>query len=91
MTKKHTPGPWEVQYNTVIECWDIGKAGEERLAGLLASVLSSNADARLIAAAPELLEALKNLYTATPDNEGGELGRACMKARAAIAKAEGRE
>ena len=48
-------------------------------------------DARLIAAAPELLEALQMLYAATPDNEGGELGIACMKARQAIAKAMGKE
>lgn len=37
----------------------------------------------------ELLAALKALYAATPDNEGGALGHACMIARAAIAKAEG--
>lgn len=43
-----------------------------------------------MAAAPELLSALKDLYEATPDNEGGVLGEACKKARAAIAKAEGR-
>ena len=48
-------------------------------------------DAKLIAAAPELLESLQMLYAATPDNEGGELGIACMKARQAIAKATGKE
>ena len=62
------------------------------------------ANAKLIAAAPEtaaerdrlkelnaeLLAALKALYEATPDNEGGELGRACIKARAAITETEAR-
>ena len=38
----------------------------------------------------ELLEALKQLYSATPDCEGGDIGQACRMARAAIAKVEGR-
>jgi len=111
MTTKHTPGPWEVRYNTVIECWDIGKAGEERLAGKLASVLSSEADARLIAAAPDMLDALRgavddNLSIVYDDGIDGHVRLGCCrayasqghaadcwktKARAAIAKAEGRE
>lgn len=49
----------------------------------------ANANASLIAAAPDLLEALRELYAATPDNEGGALGIACRKARAAITKATG--
>ena len=111
MTTKRTPGPWEVQYNTVIECWDVGKAGEERLEGLLAGVFSSEADARLIAAAPDMLDALReavfvNLSIAYDDGIDGHVRLGCCrayasqghaadcwktKARAAIAKAEGRE
>ena len=94
MTTKHTPGPWQAQDYWIIGCvedsWDIMAGADTACPKRVAKVFTSEADARLIAAAPELLEALKNLYTATPDNEGGELGRACMKARAAIAKAEGR-
>lgn len=48
----------------------------------------AEANARLIAAAPDLLEALEELYKAGPDCEGGPLGEAYRKARAAIAKAE---
>jgi hypothetical protein len=51
------------------------------------------ANARLIAAAPELLEALKQLLDYTAACEGmlnaSEAGQ-CKKARAAIAKAEGK-
>jgi hypothetical protein len=68
------------------------------------AMLENDANARLIAAAPEtaaerdrlkevnaeLLAALKALYEATPDNEGGDLGEACRQARAAISKAEGK-
>jgi hypothetical protein len=56
----------------------------------------NEADARLIAAAPELLEALKNLLRVEESwcslNEmcnRGDLDAAMEKARAAIAKAEG--
>jgi hypothetical protein len=101
MTTKHTPGPWEV--NTLVRCWDILKAGEERLVGLLAVVLSSEADALLIAAAPEtaaerdrlkevnaeLLEALKTFPGFTDDATIGDDW--LEKAWAATAKAEGRE
>jgi hypothetical protein len=43
-------------------------------------------DARLIAAAPDLLEALKNVIRGVPDTWDG-----VIKARAAIKKAEGTE
>jgi hypothetical protein len=44
------------------------------------------ANARLIAAAPDLLEALKNVIRGVPDTWDG-----VIKARAAINKAEGKE
>lgn len=46
------------------------------------------ANARLIAAAPELLEALEELYAAFPDCNAENGGKACQKARAAIKKAK---
>ncbi len=49
-------------------------------------------DARLIAAAPELLEALKTLYAEEHrDDDDPILNEARNRARAAIAKAEGRD
>ncbi len=55
---------------------------------------NSLANARLIAAAPEMLEALKALIAYQADNETEYLGMqqivAYQRAKAAIAKAEGR-
>lgn len=105
MTSKHTPAPWvigEFDENGGYDCMTAGlTVGPVTLDGADygqnaggditdAQRAHMEADAALIAAAPELLHALQQLYAATPDNEGGELGNACMIARAAIAKAEAR-
>ena len=62
MKAKHTPGPWEIEYNGPYEEYWVTTphydAGPAR-------IISNIADARLIAAAPDLLEALieyKRLY-----------------------------
>jgi hypothetical protein len=73
---KHTPGPWSHQISRYEpEAFDIIEPGIGALA-----IVKSEDYARLIAAAPELLEALKELTL-----ERGMTD----KARAAIAKAEG--
>jgi hypothetical protein len=101
---KHTPGPWhyrrgdEWSHSVVTHhgtlpdgsqnCWtvaDINKMREPE----------HEANARLIAAAPELLEALKMGYADTMDYiqrnhlSGAENNRWLVLARAAIARAEG--
>ena len=87
VTTDHTPGPWCVR--------DLGTAkryigpsqdgGEPSVAFVLARVnvpeARLDADARLVAAAPELLAALQHVAS----GEGGYL----PKVRAAIAKATG--
>ena len=90
----HTPGPWEADVTYVRT-----KAADADGCGyLIAAVFNGDgtfndgaqamANARLIEQAPALLAALKDLlYEATPPNEGGALGAACAKARAAIAEA----
>ena len=88
----HTPGPWEACGAYVrTKITDTDGHGY-----LVADVFNGDgngdgaqamANARQIEQAPALLDALKDLYEATPDNEGGALGAACAKARAAIAKA----
>lgn len=112
---RHTPGPWSVGQQigagslriiapkdthgqfTVAETWDIptpdGMEAEE-------------ANARLIAAAPELLEALERLTEKVarandlqhsrksrtiPTEDWSELYQLAAEARAAIAKAKGEE
>lgn len=96
MTKSHTPGPWEV--DDVLSS-QASNAISAPTWGMLATVSKGTAkddekealaNARLIAAAPELLEALKALcvrWKGNPDNysHAAEI----RQARAAIAKAKG--
>jgi len=87
---KHTPGPWTVIENSSgkhLVCADHPQAAHFDIA--LTSGPDSVANARLIAAAPELLEACQR-YIA----EREEIGLSCDSAavrgiRAAIAKATG--
>lgn len=96
----HTPGPWR---------WFNYPDGRKLLAGSPAAVIHcpdapmtvESADANLIAAAPELLEACKDALNAVPEcncplGEGGRGDAGCSGTcsyallTAAIAKAEGR-
>ena len=87
---KHTPGPWAIYVNAPsdIVIRKMSKDGYELCS--IARVSSGYANARLIAAAPELLEALQKIAGNTYDEwtNGAEAGRI---ARAAIAKATGEE
>ena len=93
----HTPGPWvhysaskhyppgsSLNYGSII--WATG-VGEVAQTPGLSDVEKDNANARLIAAAPELLEALKALmeYAGIIEERADDV--ATNKARAAIAKA----
>lgn len=96
----HTPSPWEAKCakdgcgdigivgdcGVVAECFhDIRKFGENAHSECLAN-------ARLIAAAPELLEALKSIVTSLSDNDDEgmiEHSEQIIAARAAISKATG--
>lgn len=100
MSTKHTPGPWRYWTQRRPEAEDTctfrNLAGEEILRAV--TVTLTEEDARLIAAAPELLEALQELVEVStvalsigmfglsiPDGADGPL----PKAIAAIAKATG--
>jgi len=92
MTSKHTPGPWSIDgegTNAMVRGADLTiVAVRHRLTGQ-----THEANARLIAAAPELLEALEDLvYLAEAAmREVGEydIEAELADARAAIAKARG--
>jgi hypothetical protein len=80
----HTPGPWFVvapdnhPFQIVRPLTQISET--------IAQVYESEADARLIAAAPDLLTALEALIAdSAPDREGSP---AHIAARAALAKAQ---
>jgi len=97
---KHTPGPWTVGHTrtfthsggifgteTAVHYGDAVNRGNCIAHAYGHGALShSEDDARLIAAAPDLLEALQAAVTAT---DVVTYGAALDKARAAIAKAEG--
>ena len=93
---QHTPGPWEVHKN-------VSKKGELGIIAdsapcVIAHGMSekhwpeiANANARLIAAAPELLAKLSALVRRSDNGDTIEPGwYEIAEARAAIAKAEGR-
>lgn len=86
----HTPGPWA--YRPSNNGHFIAGTGEN--SGYLAEVRQCRskqdvrADARLIAAAPELLESLQSVLNSCLDSQG--LADAYKQARAAIAKATGK-
>ena len=68
MKAKHTPGPWEIEYNGPYEQYWVTAphydAGPAR-------IISNIADARLIAAAPDLLETLQWLRPFISKDEEG--------------------
>lgn len=94
----HTPGPWEVHpeenrrafaENLVVAdgvAVAIALNNEERGAGWT----KCEANARLIAAAPDLLESLRALVEVASECIPETAGHELEQARAAIAKAEGK-
>lgn len=83
----HTPGPWAVGDKRGVWAGPVVMAGNGRR-GIAFVCGESDANANLIAAAPDLLDAVEELliYLADwddPDNE------TCQRARAAVAKAKG--
>jgi hypothetical protein len=86
--RKHTPGPWVVMEDETGEIAIVQDAGYE--GGLIVTYAfpvgnATEANACLIAAAPELLAALRNMLA---DTHAWQIGRDTRdRARAAIAKA----
>jgi hypothetical protein len=92
MNNKHTPGPWRVgDAGATVFGPPNGAPCPKTICTLTHSIVptgSKRADARLIAAAPDLLEALQNIeaWTATPGECTLDVVRACV--RRAIAKVQ---
>lgn len=96
MTTTHTPAPWRIKRvaNSKIHAVRIIGGDTFSLVATIQDVYPNDphftegqADARLIAAAPELLEALEELYLLLKKQEGYQ--PYMFQARAAIAKAKG--
>ena len=93
MEKKHTPGPWKTQTHISLDRMEIRDANGRRIAECAMvfpmSAKTHDANASLIAAAPELLEALQEIVTAADGEGRSQLDASFTKARAAISKAIG--
>lgn len=97
---KHTPGPWALNLGKLEGLWHKSGNGwrmlcwvEEDKNGDLTETIgfrSGEADMRLIAAAPDLLEALERSLSWLSSYPGNGALAAYDQARTAIAKAEGR-
>lgn len=94
---KHTPGPWRINGNNMFR-WIVadsevfthsGDVNRSAYGGNMVCESVHKANARLIAAAPELLEALKEIVDAADGAGWEQLDPSFKKARAAIAKATG--
>lgn len=89
---RHTPGPWRVKtYPGTLQYAKVFGPPHPIDGGDYAPLCetSNEADAQLIAKAPELLEALRDLLKFSETWQGSSVE--IVKARAAIAKAEGTE
>lgn len=86
----HTAGPWNAFYKAKYDEWHVSVpiSGSGMKHTLFPDGLRSEnreADARLIAAAPELLAALKETLEIAIRNEDGDFA---VRARAALSKAQ---
>jgi len=105
MSNAHTPGPWSLHIvpTSVGFCFKVGpfpwKDGRQNHACIYADYPGANqitntelgANARLIAAAPDLLEALQTIVNSAEANQAAILYPLIDDARAAIAKATGEQ
>ena len=89
MSAKFTPGPWEAiaRTNAYIEIEAPNQPGYAAKKVATVSLTNHEANARLIAAAPDLLEALQFIRT----NGEDQADKAARMAIAAIAKATGED
>lgn len=97
MSSKHTPGPWEVRtidnslgsVDTVGGVVTVAQAQEVSVADRNLGSPERKANARLIAAAPDLLEALQSLVACITSTRGPNADAALHASRLAILKATG--
>ena len=95
MNAKHTPGPWDWDaqgqngHNGLFNIYILDST-KRKIGTLYGRGDEREANGRLIAAAPEMLEALELLVEeAREDSQNASLMDAFQKARAAIARATG--
>ena len=93
MTTQHTPGPWAVSPDHIFRNQaDIFEIHWSTIGECIAECVHGEANARLIAAAPELLEALQHIRRCIPFGGFAQIhhdSSTCEQIDAAIAKATG--
>ena len=94
METKHTPGPWILHptaHHPAVRSIGTPDTGPRRICtvGTMNGNPVDKANARLIAAAPELLEALQNIIESVDKGNAAILCPLAAAARSAIAKATG--
>ena len=96
MSAKHTPGPWKINADCpMAEHGQISIETDGYYIALLDAGARQTANARLIAAAPDLLDALQDYddaftgFDPSSKESRHRMRLAVIKARAAIAKAGG--
>ena len=84
-TTLHTPGPWAISgiYHSIFIAPDDGKSGG--LAKVFGCGPNAEANARLIASAPDMFDALQDICDAFEDQDSTLMDQC----RAALAKAKG--
>lgn len=89
-TTKHTPGPWTVDYSGPSRLAIMDDAYRVIAFGNLQNEIADEdeANARLIAAAPEMRASIERMITALEDCEAGECEEA-REARALLARIDG--
>lgn len=91
---KHTPGPWKIAGDHSSDCdiWVVNPITSETICSLHLCA-NPEANSRLIAAAPELLEVLTaaKAHMENPYPSGDDLSHILTRADAAIAKARGEQ
>lgn len=87
---KHTPGPWKVDCTDGAQWPTKGLLESYAISPMAKSLPEIESNARLIAAAPELLASLKLLVAACACIDGEETWDTVKLARKVIEKAEGK-
>ena len=89
---KHTPGPWEAIHYAGTDAYSDVVAGRVALVdGSHSNPLLSPEDARLIAAAPDMFEALRDIASYYDPSFGDYANTLATKAQKALAKASGEQ
>jgi hypothetical protein len=86
----HTPGPWKVEYHGPFPCVVVRDGGKYDGAMIATEVCNGEANAQLIAAAPEMLKELELAHAALSEGRGYGQSTTANRIRSAIRKAKGK-